>query len=301
MSVRSRRRPIWMDPPSVPVQVVKAIVLIIAVLVVIVPFLSILSTSLTSERDINAAGGGLVLLPTHLSFAAYQQVLAGGIVTRATAVSVGVTVIGTLASLAATSLLAYALSRRGTLLARPVLLLVLATLFFAPGIVPVYLMVRELGLLGRFASLVIPSLITTFNVVVLRAFFMGIPQELLDSARIDGAGELTVLLRIVLPLSKSVLAVIGLFYAVGYWNSWFNAVIYLNNTSMWPLQLVLQLYVLQGATPPPDSAAGQLTTAVPSESLQMAIVVIALIPILIVYPFLQRYFSKGVLTGAIKG
>lgn len=296
----SARRPVWMDRPRPSTQALKAIVLTVVVLLVVVPFLSIAATSLASQKQI-AENGGLVIIPTNPSLGAYQDIFEGGVVTRAVIVSLGVTVFGTLLSLLVTAALAYALSRRGAFGAKPVLLFVLATLFFAPGIIPVYLMVKELNLLNSYASLVLPIAVGSFNVVVMRAFFMELPQELLDSARIDGAGDITILRRIVLPLSKGVMAVIGLFYAVGYWNAFFQALLYLNDTSMWPLQLVLRLYVLQGQPVPGGTIANEAGVPPPSQSIQMAVVVLATVPILLVYPFVQRYFSRGVLTGAVKG
>lgn len=289
-----------MERPRIPTQVIKAIILVVVVLLVVLPFLSIIATSLASQRQV-AQAGGLVIIPSHPTLGAYQDIFQGGVVTRAVIVSGGITVVGTVLSLIVTAALAYALSRPGVFAARPVLLMILATLFFAPGIIPVYLVVKELGLLGTYASLILPVLVGAFNVVVMRAFFMGIPQEILDSARIDGASELTTLARIVLPLSKAVMAVIGLFYAVSYWNAFFQALIYLNNTAMWPLQLVLRLYVLQGEPLPGSTIANEAGVPPPAESIQMAVVVIATVPILVVYPFLQRYFSRGLLTGAIKG
>jgi putative aldouronate transport system permease protein len=293
-------RPIWMERPRPSTQAIKAIILIVVVLLVVLPFLSIIATSLASQKQV-AEAGGLVIIPTHPTLGAYQDIFEGGVVTRAIIVSGGITVVGTLLSLIVTAALAYALSRAGVFASKPVLLLVLATLFFAPGVIPVYLVVKELNLLNTYASLILPVLVAGFNVVVMRAFFMGIPTEVLDSARIDGANEITILSRIVLPLSKAVMAVIGLFYAVAYWNAFFQALLYLNDTSMWPLQLVLRLYVLQGEPLPGSTIANEAGVPPPAESIQMAVVVIATIPILVVYPFLQRYFSRGVLTGAVKG
>jgi putative aldouronate transport system permease protein len=195
--------------------------------------------------------------------------------------------------------MAYGLSRK-IIGGRWILILALATLLFTPGIIPNYLAVKQYGLLNSYASLILPVVINAFNLVVMRQFFMGVPQELVDSAKIDGANDFDVLLRIMLPLSKAVLAVIALFYAVNtYWNSFFNALLYLNDSSMWPLQLVLRLYVVQGA--PLPTAGEALDSVPPLQSLQMAVVVVALVPILLVYPFLQRYFTSGVLSGAIKG
>ena len=194
--------------------------------------------------------------------------------------------------------LAYATSRP-VLFGRPVLLMVLFTLLFAPGLIPMYLMVRQLGLLDSLWSLILPGALSAFNFVVMRSFFMNIPAELIESARIDGASDITILRRIVLPLSKAVVAVVGLFYAVGFWNAFFNALLYINDSEKWPIQVILRTYVLQGTSLTADQLGVQQLP--PPQSLQMAIVMVALIPIICVYPFLQKHFTKGVITGAIKG
>ncbi|RKN08386.1 carbohydrate ABC transporter permease [Streptomyces radicis] len=277
----------------------KGIVLLIACALVVLPFLSVVSTSLADPEQV-AQAGGFVLWPEHPTLEAYRAVFAGDAVTQALLVSTGITVVGTVLSLTCTAMLAYALSRPGSFGAKPMLLTVLFTLLFSPGMIPSYLMVKQLGLLDSYWSLILPVLINGFNVIVMRAFFMDLPGELMDSARIDGASELTILLRIVLPLSKAVLAVIGLFYAVAYWNSFFTALLYMNDTTKWPLQLVLRTYVVNGANLGGDQA-GATEVLPPQQSLQMAILVISIVPILLVYPFLQRHFAKGVLVGAVKG
>lgn len=292
------QRPAWEERPHPVGQALKMVVLVVIVLLVVVPFVAVISTSIASREEIVQAGG-YVLFPRHPTFEAYRAIFSGGVVTHAVFVSVGITVVGTALSLATTIALAYSLSRRTVPFARPVLLFVLATLLFSPGIIPLYLMVKQLGLINSYASLILPVLLNAFNLVVMRAFFMNIPSELLDSARIDGAGDLTILRRIVLPLSKAVIAVVGLFYAVSYWNAFFTALLYLNDSSKWPLQLVLRTYVIQGKTLTNDAL--QIAEIPPPQSIQMAVVVVALVPIAAAYPFLQRYFSKGVLTGAIKG
>jgi ABC-type glycerol-3-phosphate transport system permease component len=264
---------------------------------IVYPFVSVLATSLASEPDV-VKNGGLVIWPEHPTLNAYRTLFAGGVVTRAITVSIAVTVFGTLLSMAATIGMAYGLSRQ-VWGGKYFLLLALFTLLFTPGIIPNYLAVKQYGLLNTYASLILPVLVSAFNLVVLRQFFMNIPGELLDSARIDGANDWDILLRIVLPLSKAVVAVVALFYAVSYWNDFFNALLYLNDASMWPLQLVLRLYVVQGAALPYGSDVAE--NLPPVQSIQMAVVVVAMIPILFVYPFLQRYFTRGVLSGAIKG
>ncbi|MFF6784172.1 ABC transporter permease subunit [Streptomyces sp. NPDC012510] len=296
--VRENRsaRPGWLEKPKPVTQAAKAVALVAVVLLVCVPFLVIVSTSLASTDEV-VAGGGWVLWPTEPSFDAYRDILDGGIVTHALGVSAGVTLVGTLLSLACTVTLAYALSRPGVLGGRPVLLLILFTFLFPPGMIPSFLLVKELGLLDSYASLVLPVLVNVFNLVVLRGFFQGIPEELYEAARLDGAGDWRVLVSIVLPLSKAALAVVGLFYAVTYWNSWFYASLYLESDH-WPLQQVLRTYVVAGSGLT-DATTGEATVTAP-QTVQMAVLVIATVPILLVYPFLQKYFTKGVLTGAVK-
>ncbi|WP_030923559.1 carbohydrate ABC transporter permease [Streptomyces sp. NRRL B-24720] len=291
-------RAAWEEPPTRLGSAAKAVVITVIVAVMTVPFLIVLSTSLASREEITAAGG-YVLFPTEPTLQAYRTILSGGLVTRAVTVSVLITGVGTALSLLTTIALAYALSKRGVPGSKPVLLLVLFTLLFAPGMIPMYVLVRELGLLDSYWSLILPGLVNAFNLVVMRAFFMNIPEELYQAARIDGAGDWRILTRIVLPLSKGVIAVVGLFYAVTYWNAFFNAMLYLNDSGKWPVQLLLRTYVVQNK----QMAADQLGVAhlPPQQSISMAVVMIALIPILLLYPFLQKYFTKGVLTGAIKG
>ncbi|ANY05116.1 carbohydrate ABC transporter permease [Pseudonocardia sp. HH130630-07] len=286
-------------PPSTAVRALKGVVLLVICAVVVVPFVGIVSTSLATPEQVTEAGG-FVLWPEGLDLTAYRSILAGGVVTRALVVSIGITVIGTVLSLVASAMLAYALSRPGTFGRRAILMTVLLTMFFAPGLIPNYLVVKELGLLDSYWALILPTAVSAFNVVVLRAFFMQIPQELIDSARIDGAGDFAVFARVVLPLSRAVLAVVGLFYAVAYWNAFFNALLYLNDTAKWPLQLVLRTYVVDNAQLG-GSDLGAVDQLPPQTSIQMAILVVAIVPILVVYPFLQRHFAKGVLTGAVKG
>lgn len=298
--VRKAPRASSLGKVSPPVQLLKALVLVVACLVVLVPFLMVVSTGLAGQQQVSAAGG-YVLWPNDATLGAYRAILSGGVVTRATVISILITVVGTLLSLVLTAALAYALSRPGSFAHRPILMIVLLTLLFSPGIIPVYLTVKELGLLDSYWSLILPVAVSAFNVIVVRSFIMGLPRDLIDSAKIDGATERQVLLRIVLPLSRAVLAVVGLFYAVGYWNAYFNALLYINSANKWPLQLVLRTYVVNN-TPLGQGDLGAAAEAIPpSQSLQMAILVISLVPIILVYPFLQRHFTKGVLVGAVKG
>ncbi|MFE0177305.1 carbohydrate ABC transporter permease [Streptomyces sp. NPDC059002] len=291
-------RPAWEEPPTKIGSAAKAVVITVICAVMVLPFLTVLSTSLASRKEITESGG-FVLIPSEPTLEAYRTILSGGIVSRAVIVSVLITVVGTALSLLTTIALAYALSKRGVPGSKPILLMVLFTLLFAPGMVPMYVVVKELGLLDSYWSLILPVLINAFNLVVLRAFFMNIPEELYQAARIDGAGDWRILTRIVLPLSKGVVAVVGLFYAVTYWNAFFNAMLYLNDSGKWPIQLVLRTYVVQNKSMTADQLG--IAHMPPQQSLSMAVVMLALLPILALFPFLQKYFTKGVLTGAIKG
>jgi multiple sugar transport system permease protein/putative aldouronate transport system permease protein len=294
------KRPPWAERPNPLVQLAKAVALGISVLLVIIPFWSVLATSLADQKTINKSAGGMVMWPGAPSLGAYKAILSGGVVTRAMLISIGVTVVGTLLSLAATAGLAYWLSRSRAFGAKPLILLVLGAVLFTPGLIPSYLVVKQFHLLDSWWSLILPVMVNAFNVIVMRAFFQELPQELFESAAIDGASSLTILTRIVLPLSKAVLAVIGLFYAVSYWNAFFNALLYIQTTDKWPMALVLRTFVVNQTTIGGDQVGA--TEAMPPQlPLQMAILVIAIVPILIVYPFLQRHFAKGVMIGAVKG
>ncbi|MFD7659261.1 carbohydrate ABC transporter permease [Actinosynnema sp. NPDC059797] len=300
----TRTRPVWEEPPTRLGQAAKGVLVGVVLLAVLFPLWVVVLTSVSPSSAITRAGG-LVVVPDGITFAAYAELLSGGTVTRSVLVSTGITVVGTLFSTIVTLLAAYGLSRPGSFAHRPLLFAVLLTFLFGPGLIPTYLLVQSLGLLDTYAALVLPGAVAAFNLVVLRSFFMNIPQDLVDSARIDGASDFGVLTRIVLPLSKGVTAVIALFYAVGYWNAFFNAFLYLNSTDKWPLQLVLRTYVLQGqpipGASPADSTLDGSGGLVATLAVKMAVVVIAVVPVLVVYPFVQKHFTKGVIVGAIKG
>ncbi|HEX7352707.1 carbohydrate ABC transporter permease [Brachybacterium sp.] len=281
-------------------RIFKTTVLTVACALVVIPFLGIVSTSLAPADQVTEAGG-FVLFPRDIDLTAYRSILSGGVVSRALLISIFVTGAGTLLSLTLTATLAWALSRRGTVANKQMLLLVLVSLLFAPGLIPTYLVVRQFDLIDSLWALILPTAVSAFNVIVVRAFFVNLPEELIDAARIDGASEWQIFRRIALPLSRAVLAVVGLFYGVNYWNAFFNALLYLNDASKWPLQMVLRTYVVNGTEMGTSEMGAAVEAAPPQTTIQMAILVISIVPILLVYPFLQRHFTKGVLTGAVKG
>ena len=293
------QRPPWQEKPSAFTQGLKALVLVVCVILMLYPFVHIISVSLSDASQYTP--GDLLLWPQGLTTAAYQLVLDGPVVSQALLISIGVTLVGTAISMFMTVTMAYALTQTKRVPgSRFVLMVVLFSMLFSAGIIPNYLLVRQLGLLDNYLALILPGAISAFNRIVIRNFFRNIPEELFDAARIDGASEIGILVRIVLPLSKAVLAVIALFYGVGYWNAFFGAMLYLSDPRMWPMQLVLRQYVLQ-ADPLPGSVIENTQQVITPHTVQMAVLVLATVPILLVYPFLQRYFTKGVLTGAIKG
>jgi putative aldouronate transport system permease protein len=297
-------RPAWEEKPTRIGQAGKAFLLTLLVLAVLFPMWSIVVTSLASRKTINETGG-MVVIPREFDVSAYVNIFTRGQVSQAVWISTLVTVGGTTVSLVLTVLAAYGLSRPGTLAHRPLLFLFLLTFLIYPGLVPSYLVVTGLGLKDSLWSLILPTAISAFNLVVIRAFFMNVPTDLIDSARIDGASEWRILLRIVLPLSKAVVAVVGLFYAVGYWNAYFNSVLYIDTAEKWPVQRVLQSYILGGQSPHVSSNISVnlpgVTAYPPSLAIKMAVVVITVVPAVLVYPFVQRHFTKGVIVGAVKG
>jgi putative aldouronate transport system permease protein len=293
----STGRPPWMNPPSRLIQTLKAVVITLIVITMIYPLVYVIAMSFATPEQARAG----VVFPTEFSLDAYRAIFNGGTVVQGLQNSLFITVVGTILSLAATTMLAWGLVRTSQVPgAKFVLIMILATMFFGAGIIPNFMLIKYLGLLDSTWSLIIPGLISAFNMIVIRNFFQGLPAELIEAARIDGAGEWRIFLQIVLPLSKPVLAVMSLFYAVGYWNTYFNALLYINDSEKWPIQVVLQQYVLAGVAIP-GAVVSPDQPAPPGVTLQMAVIVLATIPILVVYPFLQRYFTSGVLTGAIKG
>lgn len=292
----ANHRPIWAGKPSLPTQAAKVVVVVLITLAMLWPMLNVLATSLAKDGAVTAGG----ILPQQWSFDAYRTVLAGGVVGRALAVSAFITITGTTLAMICTSMMAYGLTRTRDLPGlRAILYIALFTMLFGAGMIPNYLLIKNLGLLNNLASLILPGLVSAFNLVVLRNFYLQIPRELVEAARIDGCSDAQIFWRIMLPLSKAVTAVLTLFYAVAYWNTFFNALLYISDSDRWPIQLILNLYVIQGSPIATIDNPNQIPP--PPQSIQMAVVMLALVPILLAYPFCQRYFTSGVLTGSVKG
>ncbi|XEC95941.1 carbohydrate ABC transporter permease [Paenibacillus tarimensis] len=266
-------------------------VLLLFSLLTFMPFLYVVIMSFST---------GTTLLPKSFSMEAYRYIFSASTFTRSLQVSVFITVAGTLFQLAMTSLMAYSLAHRHLPGRSAVLLMVLFTMLFSGGMIPTYFVVKATGLLDSLASLIIPGAISAFNLIILKNFFQSIPEELKESAKIDGSHELGILLKIVLPLSLPALAAFGLFYAVGIWNQYFNAILYITDTSKYPVQVILRQVIILTS-----GSIGDTTEIenVPyyGNSIKMAVIVIATLPIMLVYPFLQKHFAKGVMLGSVKG
>lgn len=262
------------------------------------PFYYVLIASLSDPLQL-AAHRGLMLLPQGLSLAAFERVWDNPMVRSGFFNTMLIVVGGTALNLVLTALGAYALSRNRLMLERPLLLLIIFTMFFSGGLVPNYLLVRDLGLLDSRWAVVLPFAVSAWNLIILRSAFNAVPKDYEEAARIDGAGDLTILLQVYVPLCLPTLAVVGLFYGVSHWNGYFYSMIYLSDRELFPIQLVLREILVAGST---DSmmtgeAAGREAL---SNTIKYATVIVATLPVLAVYPFLQRYFVKGVLVGGIK-
>ncbi|MEU6555336.1 carbohydrate ABC transporter permease [Streptomyces sp. NPDC046915] len=300
---RSAKRPVWDEQPSAAGTTGKSTALALVAAAVLVPLWIIVVTSLSTQAAINRAGG-LVIWPDGLTLSAYLEMLGDPTVRTSVLVSLAVTVIGTSISMMVSVWCAYGLSRSQSYAHRPILTLLVITMFVSGGLIPTFLVVTGLGGYGEYWALILPSAVSVFNILVLRSFYSSTSTELIDAARMDGAGDWRILWSVVLPTSRAVTAVITLLYAVGYWNAFFDVMLFMPTESQkWPLQYVLLTYVNRGNGLPGsvNSGFGNSHGQTAPLSLQMAVVVLTLVPLLVVYPFMQKHFRTGVLTGAVKG
>ncbi|MCH3920283.1 MAG: carbohydrate ABC transporter permease [Sphaerochaeta sp.] len=273
----------------------------IIVCVVIYPLLFVVSASF-SDPDL-VLSGKVVLFPKGFTLKPYTMVFENEEIWRGYLNTVIYTVLGTFINVVFTVLLAYPLSRQDMPLRRPITLLIVFTMYFEGGMIPNYLLVRQLGMYNTIWAMVIPTAISTYNFIVAKSFFeTSIPKELYESAEIDGSSDIRTLMQIVIPLSPAILAVLALYYAVDTWNAYFNALIYLQNEKLFPLQIILRNILLLGQTEQMGSNdVGMGEKIKMAEAIKYSAIVISSLPILCVYPFVQKYFVKGVMIGAVKG
>ncbi|MDF2936810.1 MAG: sugar transporter permease [Paenibacillaceae bacterium] len=274
------------------------ILLSLLIIITLYPLLYVAFASL-SDADRIVAHQGILLRPLGLNWEAYKLVFANSAIISGYTNTLFILAAGVSVNLFLTSLGAFVLSRKGVLWNRLIMFLILFTMFFSGGLVPLFLLVKGIGLLDSLWSVIIPFAISTFNLIIMRTSFMSLPDELEESAKIDGANHFVILFRIVLPLSLPVIAVVALYYAVDKWNGWFYASLFIKNRELFPLQVILREILISNSTDSMSSGGGDQYQI--GETIKYATIMVATVPILLVYPFVQRYFVKGALVGAVKG
>lgn len=273
---------------------------VIVALLMVFPLWNVIVISLTDYQDYVA--NPLMLFPKEITMEAYDYIFANDDLLTSLKVTVVVTITGTFGSMLCSVAGAYALSKKKMPGRNLFLTLILVTMFFNGGIVPNFLLIKDIGLYDTIGAMVFPTMINTWYLIIMKNYFTGLPEALEESARIDGANDITILLRIILPISMPIIATFTLFYGVDRWNEWWNAMMYINDTRKYPLQLLLRNLIVKNFSSASMATAYAQDSAqfVAKENIKMATAVVAIVPITVVYPFLQKYFAKGVMVGAIK-
>ncbi|MEC0265458.1 carbohydrate ABC transporter permease [Paenibacillus anseongense] len=278
--------------------VVNIVILLGVVLLTLYPFIYMAAVSLSS--NIHVLKGEISWYPKGFNLDMYKVVLKDPRIGTAYWNTIVYVVLGTTLSLIITSLGAYALAKKDMVFGRGFTMIIIFTLFFSGGMIPTFLVVKELGVIDTVWGMVLPGAVSTWNLLIMRTFFSNIPVELEESGQMDGLGNFGVFFRIVVPLSQAVFATIGLFYAVGLWNNFLLPLLYLRDQELFPLQVILRNIVLAGQSNQADIAAVGDANVVLEEPLKFATIMVSTVPILLAYPFLQKYFVKGVMIGAVK-
>lgn len=274
------------------------IVMICVVLLTLLPVIHVISISFSSAAAISR--GDVGLWPVKFSVSAYTAIFKSGNVPRSFLNSVYYTALGTAINMLLTTMMAYPLSRTYLTFRKFYNVLVLITMFFSGGLIPTFLTVKNLGLYNTVWAIVLPGAISTWNLIIMRTFFMGLPAELEESAQLDGANDFTIFARIILPLSKASIATIALFYGVGHWNNWFSGMIYFKNSKSYPLQTILRSIVINSEVSD-EITVDEVINSISAEGIKYSTLVVSMVPMMAVYPFIQKYFVKGVMIGSLKG
>ncbi|MEN6312747.1 MAG: carbohydrate ABC transporter permease [Clostridiaceae bacterium] len=278
-------------------EVLLLLVAVFTIAITLYPIIYIFSVSISDSAEV--VRNNIVLLPKNPTLAAFKKVWGMENVRRGLANSIMYTVVGTAINLILTSSLAYAVSRKRLVCRKLFMIMISIPLFFNGGMIPTYMVIYNLGLKDSIWAVILPWAVLSFYLILFKTFFEDIPDEIMESATIDGANDITIFFRIVLPMSTTIMASIGLFYAIDNWNNFSNALLYLYDSDKYPLSLVLRNYLV-AENETAQSNTGQ-SEFVAREAVQSAMIIISLIPIMTLYPFLQKYFAKGVMLGAIKG
>ncbi|MDR6550068.1 carbohydrate ABC transporter permease [Paenibacillus qinlingensis] len=274
------------------------VMMVMVIVITLYPFVYVFSMSISAPQHV--VSGSVWLFPKGFSIESYKRVFENEDIWVAYYNTIFYTVVGTMLNLIFTILAAYPLSRRTFFARNWIMVIIVITMFFGGGLIPSFLLIKELGLYNTRWAILLPGLTSAFYIIITRSFLQSIPESLTESARIDGANDIRILLQIILPLSKPILAVLTLFYAVGHWNSYVPAMIYLSNVNLQPMSLYLMKVLVQNNNSMLEGMSDQLDRALFAIQLKYAIIIVSIVPILIVYPFLQRYFVKGVMIGSLK-
>ncbi len=277
-------------------------IMILIIIVTLYPFLHVLFSSLSDGVQL-MTHEGILLHPLGFSTAAYKLVFKNPMLLRGYINTLVLVIGGVTVNIVLTAIAAYFVSRKNVMWSKVLMILIIITMYFNGGLIPNYLNIKQLGLYDTLWALIIPGAISTFNLIIMRTAFLTVPDSLEESAKIDGANHFTILFKILIPLTMPTVAVLILYYAVGHWNGWFNAMIYLKSRTNYPLQLILREILINNDSTSMvagvDGDTGdQLAIA---ETIRYATIIVATLPILFVYPFLQKYFVKGIMVGAVKG
>lgn len=278
------------------------IILFLFSLAFLIPFLQVVISSFMSQADV-MENGAYSLIPRSFDLTAYKLIFSNKAVLTGAIISVMRTGIGTLLNLVVTAMLAFGLSQKGLPGRNFIITLLFITMIFGGGLIPTYMVVNTLRLTNTFWAMIVPSLLSVYYFILMKTFFQNLPQSLQEAAIIDGASAFQYFVKIALPLSKPMLATIGLFYAVGHWNSWFDASIYINDYAKMPLQVLLKDTIVKFSQTNLNLGLASMNPASrpPSVALRSALIVVTTLPIICVYPALQKYFVKGIMLGSIKG
>lgn len=274
------------------------LVMIFVIIITLYPFVYVLSMSISDPRYVLA--DTIWLYPKGFSLESYKKVFENEEIWTAYYNTVFYTVVGTALNILFTMLAAYPLSRRTFFARNWIMVIIVITMFFGGGLIPSFLLIKELGLYNTRWAVLLPGLTSAFYIIITRTFFQSIPDSLTESAKIDGANDIGILMRIIIPLSKPILAVLSLFYAVGHWNSYVSAMIYLPNPKLQPMSLYLMKILVQNNDSMMEGMTDQIDRALFAAQLKYAIIIVTILPILLIYPFLQRFFVKGVMIGSLK-
>ncbi|MCI9625498.1 MAG: carbohydrate ABC transporter permease [Clostridia bacterium] len=275
--------------------------MLLMIVITLYPFWYVITCSLSDSNHL-IGDKGLMLLPQGFSFSAYQSVLKNPNIAVGYRNTLFIVVVGTTVNVFMSSLAAFVLTRRQFAIKKVMMTMIIITMYFGGGLVPTYLVVyKYLGLGNTLWALILPGAINTYNMIIMKTNFASIPSSIEESAQIDGANEIVLLFRIVLPLSIPIIAVMVLFYGVAHWNSWFNAMIYIRKPTLYPLQLRLREILLINDTSTMTAGSDASDKYNIGESIKYATIMVATVPILVVYPFIQKYFVKGMMIGAVKG